>query len=297
MLKVSRRNGFSDRNGIKPENTIIQLKDFDETTRIRIVNFIKELYYWFYKEDVYKRSTHPELTEPIQNFIKYIYKEVYTIIIDKTKTYKLKYFWEDIENTILRSDYDDVLTLIEAIGQYWGNNSWRKEHIYFGFNQLFEKEYIGYRFIDGFIVPITDKIEIETINTALDNKFSEISEHISKATKLLSDREKPDYENSIKESITAVETICKIITNLNKSEATLGNMLKQLEKNNIYIHHALKTAFNNLYGFTSNETGIRHAGELGNCHSTFGEAKFMLVACSAFINYLLDLMSKLPKNK
>jgi hypothetical protein len=29
-IKVSKRGGFSDRNNIKPENKIIQLKDFDE---------------------------------------------------------------------------------------------------------------------------------------------------------------------------------------------------------------------------------------------------------------------------
>ena len=33
MAKVSKRGGFSDRNKIKPENTEIQLKEFDKRTR------------------------------------------------------------------------------------------------------------------------------------------------------------------------------------------------------------------------------------------------------------------------
>ena len=31
MAKVSKRGGFSDRNKIKPENTEIQLKEFDKS--------------------------------------------------------------------------------------------------------------------------------------------------------------------------------------------------------------------------------------------------------------------------
>ena len=43
MAKVSKRGGFSDRNAIKPENTEIQLKDFDKHTRIQLQNMISEL--------------------------------------------------------------------------------------------------------------------------------------------------------------------------------------------------------------------------------------------------------------
>ena len=38
MLEVRFRGGFSDRNGIKPENTEIQLKSLDERTRIFLAN-------------------------------------------------------------------------------------------------------------------------------------------------------------------------------------------------------------------------------------------------------------------
>lgn len=114
-------------------------------------------------------------------------------------------------------------------------------------------------------------------------------EHLSKANKFLADRENPDYENSIKESISAVEAICEIITGIKGKEATLGNMLKKLETNGVKIHQGLKTAFNILYGYTSDANGIRHAGDIGGKSSTFEEAKFMLVACSAFVNYLTAL--------
>ena len=52
------------------------------------------------------------------------------------------------------------------------------------------------------------------------------------------------------------------------------------------IHGALKEAFMKLYGYAGDGKGIRHAGNLGGPDSTFAEAQFMLIACSAFLNYL-----------
>ncbi|WGS63939.1 hypothetical protein [Marinitoga aeolica] len=49
-----------------------------------------------------------------------------------------------------------------------------------------------------------------------------------------------------------------------------------------------------LYGYTSDEKGIRHAlleGESTNI--SFDEAKFMLVSCSAYVNYLIEKVSKI----
>lgn len=44
MPKESKRGGFSDRNKIKPENTEIQLKNFDRRTRTQLQNMISQLY-------------------------------------------------------------------------------------------------------------------------------------------------------------------------------------------------------------------------------------------------------------
>ena len=52
------------------------------------------------------------------------------------------------------------------------------------------------------------------------------------------------------------------------------------------IHGALKAGFSKLYGFTSDEDGIRHA-ILDQPTVGFTEAKFMIVACSAFVHYLI----------
>lgn len=106
---------------------------------------------------------------------------------------------------------------------------------------------------------------------------------MSSSLSKLSDRKNPDYRNSIKESISAVESICQSLSGDSKAE--LGKALKLIE-DNIGIHAALKKGFSAIYGYTSDEGGIKHA-MLEERECFFEDAKYMLVACSAFINYLI----------
>jgi hypothetical protein len=54
----------------------------------------------------------------------------------------------------------------------------------------------------------------------------------------------------------------------------------------------LKRGFDSLYGYTSSADGIRHAFSDEKINVGFDEAKFMFVACSAFVNYLKSKMVK-----
>ena len=276
MAKVSKRGGFSDRNKIKPENTEIQLKEFDKRTRVQLQNMISQFYKEIYGDEYYGG-------ENIQEFLRYVIGTIYSEPVDTSRTYYDDKVFKIINNTMQEDDYDDVLTLLEAIIQYWDsylrdvrgydyynayNNSYRSCSIYEIANSYLQREYVGYRFIDEQLTPISDDYELEAVKQALDNPYSPVYEHLSKANKLLGDRTSPDYENSIKESISAVEALCEI------------------------IHVGLKAAFNMLYGYTSDANGIRHAGNIGGPSSTFEEAKFMLVSCSAFVNYLIAVSAK-----
>ena len=136
------------------------------------------------------------------------------------------------------------------------------------------------------IVALIDDNEIETIEKASNTDYNSINRHIDKAWMLFSNRKNPDYENSIKESISAVESMCCIITGMTGSQATLGKALKDLKDNGVYIHSAMEKAFVSLYGYTSNENGIRHGG-IDFANAPEEDAKYMLISCSAFVNYLI----------
>ena len=150
-------------------------------------------------------------------------------------------------------------------------------------NSVLEQEVSAYRFVNGSIAQITEQHEIEEIEQVVKSGSEATATHIQRALELLSDREHPDYRNSVKESISAVESF--VSTTLGAKKGTLGQLLKQLE-GQIDLHPALKVAFEKLYGYTSDEDGIRHA-IIDRERVDFHDAKFLLVACSAFINFVI----------
>jgi hypothetical protein len=150
-------------------------------------------------------------------------------------------------------------------------------------NGILERELSGYRFVAGVITDVTDHQEITMLEAALDSKdYPSVRAHLKRALELLSDRSNPDYRNSIKESISAVESLARVITG--NPKATIGEALKVLERSR-KIHPALQEAFSKLYGYTSDEGGIRHA-MLDEPDISASDAKYFLLSCTSFINYM-----------
>lgn len=150
-------------------------------------------------------------------------------------------------------------------------------------NRVLERELSGYRIVDGIVTDVTDKQEVEMLEATLqDTNYEGVNSHLRSALRLLSRRDKPDYRNSIKESISAVESMTRIIAGDKK--ATLGDALKVLERNAV-LHPALKQGFSKLYGYTSDEEGVRHA-MLEEPNLTAADAKYFLMSCTSFVNYL-----------
>ena len=158
-------------------------------------------------------------------------------------------------------------------------------------NRILEEESYGYRVLDKQVVPITNLQELSAIHEAHSTLFDSVNQHFNKTLVLYADRTEPDYENSIKESISAVEAICCIITGATGSQATLGKTIKRLKDTGIHIHPAMESAFSSLYGYTSDEDGIRHGG-IDFANAPAEDAKYMLISCSAFVNYLIEKWSK-----
>ena len=159
-------------------------------------------------------------------------------------------------------------------------------------NGVLEEEKSGYRIVDEKFINVIDDVEIDSIEQASNSPFLSVNTHLRKAMLLYSDRKNPDCENSIKESISAVEAMCCTITGMTGASATLGAALKKLEDNGIYIHAALREAFSKMYGYTSDADGIRHGGiDFKNAPSE--DAKYMLISCATFVNYLIEKHCKI----
>ena len=157
-------------------------------------------------------------------------------------------------------------------------------------NYLLENENSGYRFIDGQFVPISNKAEIvsieETIKLAKENKLSGARTHIATALQYLSAKPDPDYRNAIKEAISSLESLVTVLGGKGNFSTVISKLNEKLE-----VHPALIKGITNLYGYTSNEEGIRHA-ILEQKIITYDDAKYMIVMCSGLFNFLVSKANK-----
>ena len=275
---------FSQRKGIKPVKGVIQVDGMDDDLRNGLWDALT-IFYWnrirgkFLSlngemDVLFNRLWHSYFKRPIDTLDNYW-----------PTTYKV------VRSYFYNSEWHEVYDFIEFIANNYPDedNSVNPKFIDFC-NSVLKRELSAYRFVGGKITQITSEEEIAEIEEALgaSKTLKPVTTHLKRAVDLLADRKSPDYRNSIKESISAVEAICRLITN--DAKATLGQALKEIE-NKVGLHCALKSAFSSLYGYTSDAEGIRHS-LLDEPNLDFEDAKFMLVSCSGFINYLISKSSK-----
>ncbi len=278
---------FSERLGHRPIRTQLQVEEIDEDLKNSLWSVFLESFVKTLSNDNYSGY---QLTE----FVNGLWFSFYKLPLDTAPIYEDNYgragvFKDDLIKNLRKfflsnKNWYDPYDLLQFSAQY-------ADHEFIPLvNNILEKEKSGYRFVNGELIQITSKVEIDEIEQAIisTNNIEAVNLHLSAALKHLSDKENPIYRNSIKESISAVESICKIYTKNEKS--TLGDALTQLEKEDS-LHPALKKAFSALYGYTSDSSGIRHSLIENDKPVDFHEAKFMLVTCTSFINYILSKMT------
>ena len=135
------------------------------------------------------------------------------------------------------------------------------------------------------IVPAATKREgralIQAIRDMEDAELGGAATHLRQAGERIRDR---DWAGSVRASIDAVESVTKRVAPLGHAD-TLGKALAALERQQ-GLHPALKRGLGALYGYTSDEPGIRHALLDDESNVTQDEAIYMIGACAAFCSYL-----------
>jgi len=184
-----------------------------------------------------------------------------------------------IKSFFLNQEWNEVLDLVDFV-----MHADYKQAFVDGCNMALAQENSAYRIVDKYVMEITSEQEVAEIEAALKIPFDSARGHLEKALARLSDRENPDYENSIKESISAVESVAKEVTG--DSKTTLGQLVDSID-----LHPAFRGGLKKLYGFTSDAGGIRHADDSSKPGKYLKPdqttARFMLVTCSAFVNYII----------
>lgn len=255
---------FSERKGYKTTK-VIQKDSIDDDLRNSIWNVYERVV-------SYHHAEHSFIVSFYEDHVKKTYSAIDLL---SSKLYSVKQYFFEMK-------WYEAYDFIEFTSKHLKDKRFDSE-----INRILERELSAYRLVKGIITDITTEQEIDLLEKQLtDEDFPNVKAHLQRALELLSDRKTPDYRNSIKESISAVESIAREIAN--KPKATLGEALKEIEKKGEF-HKALKEGFLKLYGYTSDANGIRHA-MMDEPNLTADDAKFFLLVCTSFINYLKTKM-------
>lgn len=277
---------FSERYGYVKPDEALKRGYLDKEGATALCNCYDYLYKWLNRYDIDKGFYHDDSYT-------YMEESIWCFFMNQRRDDFYHYNSHEVVATeYLLSDLYEWYTkfdLIEYSINYLRQKSEGKERLRLivdcfvkMISSTFKRLNYAYRIVDDYVVELTDDEEIKSIEESLKVSPSTRT-HLSGALKNLSKRPNPDYRNSIKESISAVEALCREIT----GETTLGKALKALEKNGVIIPKFLNSAIENLYIYTNDaKTGIRHALMDDKDAPQYDEAKFMLVVCSALINYI-----------
>lgn len=270
---------FSERLGIVPPKLELQTDSIDDPLRHRLWSIVHAHYFHKIYGATGYNPTYSREFSAIARALRFSFFKVPTDEIRTNPGDEADY----IKREFYAFDWFEVYDFIEYLARF-------ERH---GFiaqcNRILEEERSAYRFLGKQITRITDKEEIKEVEQASSaSNPKTIRVHIEQSIRLYSDRAFPDYRNAIKEAISAVEAAAQFITYDDK--ATLGKALSKIEESH-EIHPALKKGFSNIYGYTNDANGIRHALSEAREISE-ADARFMIVSCSAFTNYLLSLNSK-----
>jgi hypothetical protein len=273
---------FSERLCITQPKTI-QINNLDLELRNSLWNVCRE--YWFSRQETNLEN------DGMYDVSCKLYSNIHKLPIDDLPFFTHEFIkWELY--FFQNAAWYIVLNLVEFLRNQFRNGSIEQQAFETKINMVLEREKSAYRFIAGRLAPLTNEIEMQELESAARhaNRFAPVSEHVRTALELFSKKPQPDYRNSIKESISSVESAAKIVTGM--QNATLGEAIKLIDQRHS-LHESFKKGILQLYGYTSDEGGIRHSlTEVTNIDEA--DARYMLVSCSAFANYLISRYDKQP---
>jgi hypothetical protein len=269
---MSNPRAFSERLGLRQPRTVAQVSSMDDELRNGLWSVL-HLQFWQYRANAYVGQTSQSLLLAIWvNFLK-----------RPADTLRIEQGLAEVRGGFFKWPWDQVYDLMEFVANT--GLDWQQQRQYLdACNAVLARELAGYRFVEGELVPIATDEELGAIEQARRDAgaYGPIREHLRQAASLLADRTNPDFRNSVKESISAVEAACEIASG---QKGSLGDCLKLLGRNDV-MHPAFRDALLKLYGWTSDAQGIRHA-LMDDPTLDLSDARFMLVVCSGFVSYLL----------
>ncbi len=276
---------FSQRYGYEPLPDPMRLEEISDDLRRDICNVFHREIRNLHILSLYPKKDDCEFSIGSQENIKSALGK-YEKILEIYTSSSYAEFQLKVENEFIHGKFNRVLDFIEIMIQERAIS----KPFSFKIGELFEKHGAAYRLDSSRFpyrfIPCATREQGEEIQRAIEtireSDMDGAATHLREAAEHINLRQ---YADAITDCIHAVESVAGMI--VPESKPTLGQALVSLERAGVLKHSALRQAFEKLYGYTSDEQGLRHA-LLDRDAADVGldEAVFMYGACASFAAYL-----------
>lgn len=271
---------FSQRHGYEPLPEPMRLEFLSDDIRRELCNIVYELL--FVEDSILKCDKIRFFVRVLGRFFKQTEDEMRTSPVD---------IYEILKRHLPNDTFNCALDLIELIVNDTGAGRTLVEKIQLLFEQHSAAYYLDLSQQPYMFHPRCSKEQgiatIKAINTIQENGKVASANHLRQAAVHINAQQ---YGDAIVDSIHAVESVARSI---DKKASSLGQALKNLEKQGLKLHPALREGFEKLYGYTSDEQGIRHAQiDKDSPEVGLDEAMFMFGACASFAAFLVSKHKK-----
>lgn len=270
---------FAQAEGIDPLPKQLMPTELSVDLRLQILHV--------YNEFINKSTSSPYdfISDPWKSILLEAHVRFFRLASDEFIN-KSKVWIQKIKSLLLEGDYIAFYGFIQfTLRQNFSKESEKKSFLR-SISYTLSENLAGYTIIDGrTLFPVGSIEERNAIETAFSvlrlHRLEGARMHLHTAAELYN---KKDFAGAVRESIHAVESVARI---LEPNASTLAPALKRLTTKR-FIHPALSKGFENIYGYTSDEKGIRHA-LLDQSTTSVNEvdALFMIGACASFVTYLI----------
>ena len=185
----------------------------------------------------------------------------------------------------LNGDYNRVFDLLQFVMRHaLAPNGFREFVV-----TTQQESMCAYSIIEGVwsIVPSAIPEQRKSVEKAFrvlaDGPFGGARKHLRRSAECINTG---DYSGSVRESIHAVESVARRLDN--NARKSLAPALESLSKRGLVLHGAFKSGIEKLYGYTSDEDGIRHSLSDVTTNVDVADAVFMFGACASFAAFLVE---------
>lgn len=158
--------------------------------------------------------------------------------------------------------------------------------------RLFLEEGLAYEFSEGVVRRRGRKNTVELVAKSQvvlgDPQLLSARRHFDKALQFFRHPSNPDYENTVKEAVCAVEASGRILFPAAKA-TTLGDLIGWLSRTDeVSVPKAICQTLTGVYAFRNGGDGVAHGGANGG-KATLEVAEYILAICASQIVFLVDI--------